>query len=307
MKIIHGNKEVNLPDFLLAGSAKCGTTTIIQYLQRQNSEFLPELKEPSYLSFGNEKTHYTDARFNSKVIWKTDEYISLFQKATDSQIIGDASTSYLYTAEKTIHNISSLYKEKASDLKVIVVLRNPIDRAFSHYTHLIRNGIENLEFSEAITAENIELRSKEMWGFDYTGYGLYGEQLVLFKKFFKHILVIDFEELSEPNILMQKIYEFLEIKNPQIVTETISANPSGIPKNRLVTSLIRSKRFKKIIKSLAPKSSLPLFQKMKDGLLKKSVVKPKMREQDKQYLHEFFKRDIEQLERILNRNLNSWK
>ena len=55
MKIIHGNNEVDLPDFLLAGSAKCGTTTIFQYLQRQSSVFLPELKEPFYFSFGNEK------------------------------------------------------------------------------------------------------------------------------------------------------------------------------------------------------------------------------------------------------------
>jgi len=307
MRIVHGNIEVNLPDFLLAGSAKCGTTTVFQYLQRQQSVFLPEQKEPFYFSFGNEKTNYTDARFNSKVIWKTDDYISLFQNASASQIIGDASTSYLYTADKTIENIKALYKEKAADVKIVVILRNPIDRAFSHYTHLIRNGIEKLEFSEAITPQNIKQRSKEMWGFDYTGYGLYGAQLEVFKNFFKHILVLEFEELSEPLKAMQKIYDFLDIKNPLVVTETISANPSGIPKNKLVTSLIRSKRFKSVIKKIAPTTALPLFQKMKDSLLKKSVVKPKMKDQDREYLSAYFKKDIELLERLLNRNLNSWK
>jgi hypothetical protein len=307
MKIIHGNNEVDLPDFLLAGSAKCGTTTIFQYLQRQSSVFLPELKEPFYFSFGNEKPTYTDARFNSKVIWKTEEYVALFKNAKTSQLIGDASTSYLYTAEKTIQNVKSLYKEKASDLKIIVILRNPAERAFSHYTHLIRNGIEKLEFSEAITPQNIEQRSKEMWGFDYTGYGLYGAQMEVFKNFFKHILVLDYAELAQPNQMMEKIYTFLDIKNPVKVEEKIEANPSGVPKSKFVTALIRSKRFKKIIKQITPSKALPIFQKMKDSLLKKSIVKPKISEQDNQYLREFFRKDIENLERILNKNFNSWK
>ncbi len=307
MKIIHGNNEVDLPDFLLAGSAKCGTTTIFQYLQRQSSVFLPELKEPFYFSFGNEKPTYTDARFNSKVIWKTEEYVALFKNAKTSQLIGDASTSYLYTAEKTIQNVKSLYKEKASDLKIIVILRNPAERAFSHYTHLIRNGIEKLEFSEAITPQNIEQRSKEMWGFDYTGYGLYGAQMEVFKNFFKHILVLDYEELAQPNQMMEKIYTFLDIKNPVKVEEKIEANPSGVPKSKFVTALIRSKRFKKIIKQITPSKALPIFQKMKDSLLKKSIVKPKISEQDNHYLREFFRKDIEKLERILNKNFNSWK
>ena len=307
MKIIHGNNEVDLPDFLLAGSAKCGTTTIFQYLQRQSSVFLPELKEPFYFSFGNEKPTYTDARFNSKVIWKTEEYVALFKNAKTSQLIGDASTSYLYTAEKTIQNVKSLYKEKASDLKIIVILRNPAERAFSHYTHLIRNGIEKLEFSEAITPQNIEQRSKEMWGFDYTGYGLYGAQMEVFKNFFKHILVLDYAELAQPNQMMEKIYTFLDIKNPIKVEEKIEANPSGVPKSKFVTALIRSKRFKKIIKQITPSKALPIFQKMKDSLLKKSIVKPKISEQDNQYLREFFRKDIEKLERILNKNFNSWK
>ena len=307
MKIIHGNNEVDLPDFLLAGSAKCGTTTIFQYLQRQSSVFLPELKEPFYFSFGNEKPTYTDARFNSKVIWKTEEYVALFKNAKTSQLIGDASTSYLYTAEKTIQNVKSLYKEKASDLKIIVILRNPAERAFSHYTHLIRNGIEKLEFSEAIAPQNIEQRSKEMWGFDYTGYGLYGAQMEVFKNFFKHILVLDYEELAQPNLMMEKIYTFLDIKNPVKVEEKIEANPSGVPKSKFVTALIRSKRFKKIIKQITPSKALPIFQKMKDSLLKKSIVKPKISEQDNQYLREFFRKDIEKLERILNKNFNSWK
>ena len=307
MKIIHGNIEVDLPDFLLAGSAKCGTTTIFQYLQRQSSVFLPELKEPFYFSFGNEKPTYTDARFNSKVIWKTEEYVALFKNAKTSQLIGDASTSYLYTAEKTIQNVKSLYKEKASDLKIIVILRNPAERAFSHYTHLIRNGIEKLEFSEAIAPQNIEQRSKEMWGFDYTGYGLYGAQMEVFKNFFKHILVLDYAELAQPNQMMEKIYTFLDIKNPVKVEEKIEANPSGVPKSKFVTALIRSKRFKKIIKQITPSKALPIFQKMKDSLLKKSIVKPKISEQDNQYLREFFRKDIEKLERILNKNFNSWK
>ncbi|MFM1998576.1 MAG: hypothetical protein RL204_523 [Bacteroidota bacterium] len=307
MKIQIENKDVNLPDFLMIGSAKCGTTTIFQYLQQQPSIFLPENKEPFYFSFGNKPSTYTDSRFNSMVTWKKEEYFKLFETAGTNQIIGEASTSYLYTATKTIENIKSIYGKKAHELKIIVILRNPTDRAFSHYTHLVRNGIEKLTFKEAIKSENIDKRSKEMWGFDYTGYGMYGEQFKPFKEYFKNILVLQYEELSEPKLMMGKIYNFLGITNPIVVDKVIEANPSGIPKSKIATSLIRNKRIKKIIKSIAPNAMFPALQRLKDRLLKKSVVKPEMSIESRQYLRSFFQDDISLLESLINKDLSSWK
>jgi hypothetical protein len=307
MKLHIENKEVNLPDFLMIGGAKCGTTTIFQYLQLQSEIFLPENKEPFYFSFGNSPSTYTDKRFNNVIIWKKEDYLKLFEKATPNQIVGEASTSYLYTAEKTIENIKDIYGERAQELKIIAILRNPVDRAFSHYTHLVRNGIEQLSFVEAIQPETIETRSKIMWGFDYTGYGMYAAQLVKFKSYFKNALILQYEELSEPKKMMQKIYEFLEIQNPIVTDDVIAANPSGIPKSKIATSLIRNKSIKKLIKRIAPAAMLPALRQWKDRLLKKSVVKPAMSEDNVSYLRSYFNDDISKLESLLNKDLSSWK
>jgi hypothetical protein len=121
------------------------------------------------------------------------------------------------------------------------------------------------------------------------------------------VLVLQYEELTEPKIMMGKIYNFLDLKNPIIADKVIEANPSGIPKSKIATSLIRNKRIKKIIKSIAPSAMFPALQRWKDRLLKKSVVKPQMSVESRQYLQSFFQDDISLLESLINKDLSSWK
>ena len=159
-------KNHRLPDFIIPGAAKSGTTSLYQILNQHPDIFFPKSKkEPFYFSFGGEKPNYEDEQFNAIPVYQTDDYLNLYTEADDSQICGDASTSYLYLHEESIANMKKLYGDDLAEVKVIIILRNPVDRAFSHYTYLVRNGFENRPFEEAILPENIELWKKKRWGF----------------------------------------------------------------------------------------------------------------------------------------------
>jgi hypothetical protein len=102
------------------------------------------------------------------------DYESLFVDVVNHQTIGEASVPYLYYYKKTIPNIIKTF---CKDIKIIIILRNPVDRAYSNYMHHIRDGTEPLSFEEALMAE--KEREKESWwrGYQYRDGGRYYNQV----------------------------------------------------------------------------------------------------------------------------------
>ncbi len=149
--------KFRLPDFIIPGAAKSGTTTMYRVLSRHPDLFFPKnRKEPFYFSFGDNEPAYSDRAFADHLIWSTREYLDLYLDASDNQFMGDASTSYLYTHREAIQNMRNLYGDQLHRVKVVIILRNPIHRAYSHYTYLVRNGFETRTFEEAISPEGID-------------------------------------------------------------------------------------------------------------------------------------------------------
>lgn len=114
-----------LPDFIIIGAAKAGTTSLYRYLTRHPNIFMSEPKEPTYFA--------RDERFKRGETW----YLSLFQDARSDQLCGEASTNYtnwpLYP--DTVTRMAKL----APAVKLIYLMRHPVDRAYSHYIQLIQN------------------------------------------------------------------------------------------------------------------------------------------------------------------------
>lgn len=306
MKVQFENKEITLPDFLLIGAAKSGTTTLFEYLNTHPEVFVPAKKELFYFSFGNKQPNYTNANFLSMLTWKTKDYVREFEFVED-KIIGECSTSYLYTSNKTIENIKSLYGERAKDLKIIVILRNPADRAFSHYTHLVRNGLEKLSFEEAIDQENIQARKNEIWGFDYLEYGNYATQLEAFMLAFAKVKVFLFEDLKKPKELLEELNSFLELKAPFQPTEMKTFNPSGIPKYKRTLSMLRNKKLKRFINKLAPKKLTFRLKALRDQWMSKTMTRVQMNTETKTELAAHYSSEIDNLAKLLNRSLDHWK
>ena len=307
MKITTEDSSTVLPDFLMVGAAKSGTTTLYHYLDKHPDVYFPKnVKEPHYFSFGNQSPQYSDSKFVEKLIWKTDDYVKLYKNAPTGAKIGDGSTSYLYNWHKAIENIKHLYGPSYRKLKILIILRNPIDRAYSHYNFLLRNGLEHLPFETALRPEVIAVRKDERWGFDYLEYGIYSQAIEQYKLHFDNVKVFLFEDLAHPEMVSIELCNFLEI-DPRIVLEFPRSNPSGRPKNSwLVHQLLRNASLKRAA-NLLPNSLKRNVLKKRDKVLQKVLEKPPLPQQIHDALCRYYEPSIRQLESLLGKNLTSWR
>ena len=140
-----------LPNFLIVGAAKSGTSSLHQYLLQHPDIFMPtfneeglSLKEPQFLikSKVEKRLHFG--------IWEWKEYLSIFEDVEEQKVIGEASVFYLYYYEEAIKNIKS---RLGNDVKIIILLRNPVDRAFSAFLHVSKSVKESLSFEDALAQE----------------------------------------------------------------------------------------------------------------------------------------------------------
>jgi uncharacterized protein YbcI len=301
----HQGTSYRLPDFFIPGAAKSGTTTLYQLLSQHPDLFFPKSrKEPFFFSFGDEAPAYQDDQFNSIHVWKTKEYLDLYAPASASQLCGDASTSYLYTYQKTLPLIRQFYGDQASSLKSVILLRNPIDRAYSHYTYLIRNGFENRTFEEAISKSGIEIWKKKRWGFDYLEYGRYAKQVEAFQQAIPNTRIWLTEDLKKAETI-NEIMSFLGIQ-PIALHADIKANPSGIPKNRKAVDFLRKNALAKKIGKALPPSMQARLKNKRDKVMSKMLKKEPMKAQTRESLKQVYEKDVQKLEKLIQRDLNHW-
>ena len=174
------------PNFLVVGAAKSGTTSIYYYLKQHPEIFLPDLKECRF--FSNIKTSInnpiTNKPHNVGIINNYDDYIKLFENITVEKVIGDVSPDYLYYYQSSIKNIK---KNLGNEVKIIIILRNPIERAFSNYFHLVKENNFDLTFQETIERESEWINNNIWWGFHVIKGGFYYEAVKAYIDNFKNI------------------------------------------------------------------------------------------------------------------------
>jgi hypothetical protein len=203
------------PDFFICGAAKAGTTSLFNYLGQHPSIFTPSVKEPGY--FSALRTFLQEPA----------EYDSLFGDVEESRVTGEASTAYL-TSPDSAHRIASA----APDARIIIMLRNPADRAFSHYRWMTREGWEYASsFREALRLERehrsgnrhfVKQNPEYYYNYLYFKTGFYSCYLNRYLNFFSNdqIHFILFEEFVEAPVYHSKeVYRFLGVDDsftPQI-------------------------------------------------------------------------------------------
>jgi len=128
------------PNFFIVGAVRSGTSSLYAYLKNIPGIYMSPVKEPNYFSSAT----IPDDHFSEPILDKK-KYLSLFEKAKDEKIIGEASPSYLPDPEapKLIHQVSPY-------ARILISLRDPVERAFSHYHLNIRYHSEKLSFHDAI-------------------------------------------------------------------------------------------------------------------------------------------------------------
>lgn len=199
-------------DFLIVGAQKSGTTSLYEYLSRHPAIFMPFLKEIEYFS--------SDKNYAKGLVF----YNSFFEDAASTDILGEASPQYMYdsaTAERIFK-----YSPK---MKLIMCLRDPADRAYSHYRMNKRRNIESRAF-EVVVEEQIKSFRERGYchrnpEFDYLGLGLYGEKIKAFSGFFglNQIKVVWTQDLEQKRkTTVDDILDFLGISSG--IEETIVKN-----------------------------------------------------------------------------------
>jgi len=156
---------MNMPNFLIIGAPKSGTTSLAQYLGQHPEVYISPKKEPYFFAFENEQVDFLgpgiqgkDHIINSAVVVDLEEYRRLFQGVSNEVAIGEASTLYL-----SFPKAAERIKYHIPDVKLIAILRDPADRAYSGFMHSLRDNCEPIaDFAQALAAE--EERIKLNWG-----------------------------------------------------------------------------------------------------------------------------------------------
>jgi len=202
------SKLRKLPDFLIIGAGKAGTTSLYDYLC-QHSKINPALFK---------EIHYFDTHYNKGENWYKLHFP--FQSIT-----GEASPYYIYHP-----SVAQRVKKLIPTIKLIIILRNPIDRAYSQYTHEVRNKNESLSFEDAIIAESSRLKDKSFTEvdrmiFSYLDRGKYASQIKTWLKYFpkKQIKIIPFGNI----IKTDEIFDFLGLK-PELINTKYKLNAGGV-------------------------------------------------------------------------------
>jgi hypothetical protein len=297
---------MNMPNFLIIGAAKSGTTALYEYLKQHPQIYLSPVKEPEFFSFEGEQLNYggPGVTINASSITNLEAYQRLFQQASEQQMArGEASALSLY-----IPKAAGRIKHYVPNAKLIAILRNPVDRAYASFTHLIRDGREPItDFAQALAAE--KQRIEQNWGFlwRYQDLGFYFRQLKPYFDTFdpaqiKVYLYDDF--CSNPWEIMLDIFEFLEVDKSFIPDMSDKPNISGIPRNQaLQVFLNQPNPIKTALKPLIPTK---FYQKAINKIMKYNLSKPSLEPKIREQLILVFKQDILQLQSLISRDLSNW-
>jgi len=298
---------MKLPNFLIVGAAKAGTTSLYYYLREHPEIYLPEVKELRFFSAmpGNFRGP-GDERVNKTIIKSLEEYKLHYIHVNHEIAIGDVSPDYLYFYKNSIPRIKKILK----DPKIIIILRNPIERAFSQYLHFVRDGREKLSFEEALKAEEQRREQNWEWAWYYKDVGFYYKQVKAFLENFSEVKIYLYEDFKRnPLNIIQDLYKFLGVDISFVPSNIgLRYNVSGIPRNKilhyfLTQNNILKSSIKPFIKALIPKHTR---RKILEKILQKNLVKPQMKPETREYLKELYKDDILKLQELIKRDLSHW-
>jgi hypothetical protein len=304
--------EGRLPDFLLIGAPKAGTTALHAALAQHPGLFLSRVKEPKYYMCGDSPPPTYkgpgDAHSNQEWVWQRARYRQLFAEAPDDVLCGESTPFYLYNRDAR--------RRIAVDVpraKLIAVLRDPVDRAYSNWMHLWVDGLEPCaDIVEACRQE--QRRIDDGWApfWHYRSLGMYGRQLAdLYDHFPRdQVLVLRYRWVVEdPEGTLSQVCGFLGV--PDAGLSSVPADNS----RPFVKPSMRTKTLGPLVRAgaragalLPPqvwrRASKPLISQLHGG---GEASRPKLTEEQRAALREPFLPDIDLLEQVTGESFDDWR
>ncbi|WP_034057536.1 sulfotransferase domain-containing protein [Lacinutrix jangbogonensis] len=278
------------PNFLIIGANKGGTTSLFQYLIEHPEIFKTTVKEPMFFNHYNKQG--ADEKFRTvRVIKSLESYKKLFKGSENFKAAGESSTSYLANP-----NCAANIYDFNPEMKLIAILRNPVERAFSNYLMYVRWGEETRTFTQALQDE---LNGKDLpQGKQYIYLGRYLKSLQIYKALFKDKqLKIFLNEDMRSNLLKtyQDICCFLDV--------SADFEPN-FKKKYNTNASVEIRPFHKFLKKT--NKIIPYTNVIPSFIKNYIFSKPKMKKKDKMLLQSLYKDEIEKLSIFLDRDLSNW-
>ena len=291
----------NLPNLLIVGAAKSGTTSLHNYLKQHPDFFMTDHKEPHFLinnEIGVKRVH--------KAVTTLSDYQKMFEGSSEYRYRGESSVMYLPFPDIAISNIKK-YLNK--DVKIIIMLRNPIERAFAGYLHNVRyNTSENLSFEEAIekSEERYQKTNDMTPDTRYLHVGMYYNQVKKYMdEFGKNVHVVIYDDyVSNINGSIKRVFDFLKVNNIEMDTSQRHMVGGWIFKNPILRKVMVSKNgLKSFVKLLLPSPSLR--KKIRTIIMRFGTSKtPELTTKMRKYLEDYYRDDIAKLENLIDKDLN---
>ncbi len=301
-----------LPDFLVIGAPKAGSTAVHQALVLHPQLFLSTPKEPKYFLTDNEAPRRADHRGPGDAhsarewVWSRGDYERLFDPAPPGALRGESTPFYLWDRAAHVR-----IAETVPQAKLIAIIRDPVDRAYSNWTHLWCDGLETEpDFLTACRKEGERIAAGYAPFWRYLELGRYGEQLGhLFEVFPREqVHVLRYKELvDEPERTLDAIFGFLGVQQG-LVREVPTSNLSGWAEHSLVNSALRGT----IRAGAALGSHLPpqLWRRVERSLVatlrRRHAQRPRLADDARRELVEHFRTDVAELQDLLGREFQDW-
>lgn len=307
--------KLTIPNFFIIGAPKAGTTALQKMLSTHSDVFMSPIKEPHYFSTDfNIEEFKSDYRHNNPCDLSSylkqplleeihlahtpnwEQYIQLFREAKEQKAIGEASSGYLYStaAPKNIYNTNS-------DARVIMILRSPVDRAYSHYCMDKASG--RVRTNSFVTAVENDFRNpSKAWGGKhlYVELGLYYEHVRNYLDIFpqKQVKVIFYDDWVQDNKkIIDEVCSFLEILPASYQGVGMTFNKSKSPRFHYLHHFITLTRLRELQRIILPS----VISRSLKKVWYSTTPREKLTINDRQKISKFFVKDKDKLRSLLSK------
>lgn len=310
------------PNFFLVGAPKAGSTSLYHHLRQHPDIYMSPIKEPCYFSFEVSPENFVpsqrarvarsiqeareylrgpmDKPIASGIVREWDLYLRLFEAAGAQRAVGEATVGYMVSP-----HAAGAIADRIPHAKILMVLRSPIDRAFSQYLHILAEGAVTSGFQQYVRA--CLRHSGEGFGIHepFVEMGFYAAQVQRYIDHFprNQIRIWIYEEhLAQPRELLRQIFRFLDVDEEFQPDTSTRYHQPRIPKMAGASRALQWARTTSFSRNVLPAQ----IRRAVRDVFYRSPGAVAMSAADRTLMREFYAGDVHKLESILNRDLSGW-